>query len=118
MARIFSRREWLAIVMAALTFTLALPAFAESSLSGTYRAEGMNPDGSTYSGAVQLIDNDGEIDMAWQIGEDSFVGSGEREGRVITVDWGDDAPVIYVIMPNGNLHGTWADGRALERLSK
>ncbi len=41
-----------------------------------------------------------------------------REGRVVTVDWGAETPVVYVVMPGGALHGTWDGGMALERLRR
>ena len=44
-------------------------------------------------------------------------GVGVLDGRVVTVDWGDATPVIYVVMEDGELHGTWADGTALEKLT-
>ena len=43
--------------------------------------------------------------MAWD--------GGDRPG---TVEWGSDYPVYYLILPSGELHGTWANGTALERL--
>jgi len=36
---------------------------------------------------------------------------------VLTVDWGANAPVIYVINADGTLYGTWAKGKALELLT-
>ena len=39
-----------------------------------------------------------------------------RDGHLLIVDWGDETPIIYVVMADGELHGTWADGRALEKL--
>lgn len=86
------------------------------SLSGSYKAEGRNPDGSAYSGSVTIVDIGGTVGMTWRIGSTSYKGKGALDGRVLTVNWGDDAPVIYVVMPNGVLYGTWAKGRALERL--
>lgn len=49
-------------------------------------------------------------------GSSSDAGTGMREGRVVMVNWGADAPVVYVIVPGGELHGMWARGRALEWL--
>lgn len=93
----------------------AVPAWAQS-VSGSYRAEGRNPDGSTYSGSVQIRDSKGEVRMEWQVGSQRYSGTGTRNGDVIWVDWGDSHPVVYVRMPSGELHGTWANGRGLERL--
>lgn len=98
-----------------VTLFLTGPAIAQS-VSGTYRAEGRNPDGSAYSGTVQITENGGAVAMTWSIAGQSYQGTGDRNGDVIIVNWGDTYPVVYVRMPSGELHGTWANGAALERL--
>lgn len=95
---------------------LAVPAAAQG-LSGSYTAQGRNADGSTYTGTVQLTQSANVVSMAWSVGGTNYIGTGVQDGRVITVNWGADTPVVYVVMPNGTLHGTWADGYALERLT-
>ncbi|MEX0302819.1 MAG: hypothetical protein AB3N24_10380 [Leisingera sp.] len=109
-----ARRGFLAGVAAVFT-AAALPAFAQS-VSGVYRAEGRNPDGSSYTGTVQIQDSGGSVQMQWSIAGQSYSGNGSRNGDVVWVDWGQTHPVVYVRMPSGELHGTWANGRALERL--
>ena len=47
----------------------------------------------------------------------SYSGTGNRDGNVLLVDWGADYLIVYTIMDDGELHGTWADGYALDRLS-
>lgn len=96
---------------------VAAPALAQD-LSGTYAAQGRNPDGSAYQGSVVLTHSANVVSMAWRVGNSSYIGTGVQEGRVVTVDWGQGAPVVYVVMPDGALHGTWADGFALERLTR
>lgn len=110
---------WSRRVMIAGLFASALLAAGGAlaqSVTGLYRAEGRNPDGSSYSGTVQIRDSKGVIKVNWQVGSQSYSGSGTRSGDVIWVDWGDQYPVVYVRMPSGELHGTWANGRGLERL--
>ncbi len=85
-------------------------------ISGNYTAEGRNPDGSAYSGQVRITQQGTRIAFAWQVGNDSYSGEGLIDGRVVAVDWGATTPVVYVVMPDGELHGTWDDGKALERL--
>ncbi|WP_322864999.1 hypothetical protein U5922_001575 [Aquicoccus sp. G2-2] len=113
-----TRRFSIAVIMAGL----AMPVWAggiPQDISGTYQAQGRNPDGSTYRGHVSVRQGaGGGVAFAWVVGKQSYAGTGTREGRVVSVNWGDKFPVIYVIMPNGALHGTWANGRALERLQK
>jgi len=106
-------------LLAALCAGLALPAAAQGvpgDISGSYRVEGRNPDGSAYSGRLTVQESTGgAVAFAWIVANQSYAGVGTRDGRVVTVDWGAEHPVIYVIMPGGALHGTWADGKALER---
>ena len=99
----------------ALALVCAGAALAQS-VSGSYRVQGRNPDGSAYSGSVQIADANGTIAMTWKVGNQSYQGTGTRNQDVIWVNWGDQHPVVYVRMPNGELHGTWANGTALERL--
>lgn len=91
--------------------------FACADVSGSYRVEGRNPDGSTYSGTAEVLEVSGQVEVKWLVGNDSYAGTGPIHGDVITVDWGDRYPVVYVAMPDGELHGTWADGAALEKLT-
>ncbi len=107
------------IAFTLLSATLALPTLAQDkvrSLTGNYIAEGRNPDGSAYNGTVRIEEADGAVAFAWTVGAQSYAGTGVREERVVTVDWGAATPVIYVVMPGGELHGTWDGGTALERL--
>ncbi len=94
---------------------VAGPALAQS-ITGTYRAEGRNPDGSPYSGTVTIAEAGSEVAISWSVGGQGYQGRGTRNGQVITIDWGDQYPIVYVRMPSGELHGTWANGKALERL--
>lgn len=55
--------------------------------------------------------------FAWRIGNETYSGEGLIDGRIVAVNWGAETPVVYVVMPDGDLHGTWDDGYALERLS-
>ena len=111
---------------AACTAAFSLPAAADTltpvqslpNISGTYQAEGRNPDGSAYSGQAAIVQNGPSVQMAWQVGAQAYSGQGVFDGRVLTVNWGDPHPVVYVLMPDGTLHGTWSNGRALERLRR
>ncbi len=90
-------------------------AYAEG-LAGTYTAQGRNPDGSAYSGVVTIRETGDAVHLFWKIGASAYEGDGSRSGDVVTVNWGDKYPVYYLIVPSGELHGTWANGTALERL--
>ncbi|MCC1491596.1 hypothetical protein [Cognatishimia sp. F0-27] len=88
---------------------------AATALSGSYVVEGRNLQGSAYSGTMTITPDGAGVILRWSIGADSYSGRGVRDGRVLTVDWGDTHPVIYVIREDGALHGTWGNGLALER---
>ena len=106
----------------ALPLVLAAPVWAQdipADISGTYRVEGRNPDGSAYSGQLTVVESTGgSVAFAWIVANQSYAGVGVRDGRVVTVDWGSDTPIVYVVMPGGELHGTWGGGTALERAVK
>ncbi|MEL7117763.1 MAG: hypothetical protein AAGP08_19645, partial [Pseudomonadota bacterium] len=81
-------------------------------------ATGRNPDGSAYQGRAEIFHRGDNISITWFIGDGTpNKGTGSKTGDVVTVDWGDTTPVVYVVMPDGELHGTWADGTALEKLT-
>ena len=115
-----TRRAALALIPAAVAF----PALAQKKstgrgalIAGRYTAEGRNPDGSGYSGTAEISQDGDAVAIAWSVGGSAYRGTGVIEGRVVTVDWGDATPIVYVLMPDGSLHGTWADGTALERIT-
>ncbi|MBM1311474.1 hypothetical protein JQT66_14615 [Sulfitobacter mediterraneus] len=113
---IFTRRAWIAGAMAAC---LAAPAAAQTiGISGVFTAEGRNPDGSAYSGVAVVNEQNGSVQVTWTVGSQTYAGSGVRDGQIVVVNWGQAHPVIYVVMANGNLHGTWQNGTALERLTR
>jgi hypothetical protein len=99
----------------------ATPVFAQDTgqstdITGAYAVEGRNIDGSAYNGDLTLSTRGNRYLGSWLIAGQAFRGSGDLEGRILTLQWEEGtAPVIYVLMPDGELHGTWADGRALER---
>lgn len=114
----FSMTRRMAVAALSASLALAAGAVSAQSIGGNYTAEGRNPNGSTYTGRVQISEMGAAIGVAWQVGSQGYTGNGFRDGQVLTVNWGDQYPVIYVIMPNGELHGTWANGRALEKLTR
>ena len=111
------RRLFIA-ALAALSLTASAQA-QSGNISGVYQAQGRNPDGSRYSGSVTVRETaQGAVSFAWVVGGRQYAGAGQRAGAVVSVDWGDTYPVVYVVMSDGSLHGTWANGLALERLSR
>ncbi len=105
------------LILALMLAPVLAPVLAYADgLAGTYTAQGRNPDGSAYSGVVTIRETGDAVHVFWKIGASAYQGDGSRSGDVVTVDWGDKYPVYYLIVPSGELHGTWANGMALERL--
>ena len=105
-------------IFAAAAVALSTAAAIAQALTGSYTAQGRNADGSSYSGTVEIADTGSSVGMTWAVGNQNYAGQGVLEGRVLTVNWGAAAPVIYVVMPDGSLLGTWDNGRALEKLTR
>ncbi|MEP5728399.1 MAG: hypothetical protein ABJL67_03385 [Sulfitobacter sp.] len=95
----------------------AVPAMAQHvDINGSYQAQGRNPDGSAYAGSAIVSEINGNVQVNWTVGSQQYAGNGRRDGQVVVINWGQPAPVIYVVMSNGDLYGTWENGTALERL--
>lgn len=114
-----SRRAALAAMAGGILMLTGIGAVAQpADISGNYQVSGLNADGSAYSGVASIFEREGIVRMDWNVAGQTYAGNGVVEGRVVTVNWGASWPVVYVIMENGNLHGTWDNGRALELLTK
>ena len=110
----YTRRAWLAGVMA-----VGLVGTAQAQqvdINGIFRAECRYPNGKAYVGSAIVSEANGTARISWAIDGQDYAGTGVRQGQVVAVDWGQPDPIVYVVMANGSLHGTWASGRALERL--
>jgi hypothetical protein len=88
-----------------------------ASLTGIYRADGRNPDGSPYKGMVSITQNGDRFAFKWWVGRQTFEGTGQLAGRMVVINWGDKTPVVYTFGTRGSLDGEWADGSATERLT-
>lgn len=115
----FNRRAAIAAMAGGILMLTGIAAVAQTAgISGNYQVNGLNADGSAYSGVASIFEREGIVRMDWTVAGQSYSGNGVVDGRVVTVNWGASSPVIYVIMEGGTLHGTWDNGRALEKLTK
>ena len=106
----------LSIILVAVLMAIAPATLQAMDLSGTYDATGTNPDGSQYKGTCTITRISGDrYRFVWSVGN-SYQGEGELQGTRISVDWGDEQPVIYDVLPDGTPDGTWAGGKATETL--
>jgi hypothetical protein len=88
-----------------------------NQLPGTYRIQGINPNGSAYGGQVTITADGDVYNFHWRIsGGETYLGSGRLRDGIISVDWGQQYPVVYRVDEDGTLKGTWANGAATEDL--
>lgn len=85
---------------------------------GTYAVSGRNPNGTTYTGTVDLARQGSKYTLLWKVGASGYRGVGQLEGNVLTVDWGDQTPVVYALGEDGGLRGLWGAGRGAEELTR
>ncbi len=104
-------------VLSTLTALALTTTAVAQSISGTYLSEGRNADGSAYTGTATITETSGQVGMQWTVGAQNYAGAGQFDGRILSVNWGAPYPVIYILMTDGTLHGTWDNGRALEKLT-
>ncbi len=101
----------------ALGLLLAPTLAVAETLAGLYDVWGRNVDGAAYEGAAEVRDDGETITIFWDTTAGVYSGTGTRDGKVVLIDWGADHFIVYTVMEDGELHGTWADGYALDRLS-
>ena len=93
------------------------PHLGALALEGDYNCTGTNPDGSGYRGTTTITPiSHNRYSLKWEIGTQTYTGTGALAGNTLTVDWDDTWPVIYKVKVNGTLEGTWSNGRATETL--
>ncbi len=91
-----------------------------SKPGGNYVVDGVNPNGSKYTGGAVIKQNGDRFTVVWNIADKIFTGTGTMSGNVFTVNYKDQAGgggvVVYDITPSGLLVGKWSDGKAKENL--
>ncbi|EPG72426.1 hypothetical protein LEP1GSC058_0290 [Leptospira fainei serovar Hurstbridge str. BUT 6] len=114
-------RRMLAIlaVIALVTSVSVMKADPQLDLSGTYKASGINPNGTRYKGTVVFKKNDiGSYDVVWSVGI-RLEGTAMLDGDTVSADWGDSTPITYTVKEGGRvLVGIWAHGNGLETLTR
>lgn len=107
---------WRGALAVSMLVTGAATAWAD--ISGKYFVYGRHGDGRTFQGTATISASEDGYAIEWLIGAASYSGIGVLDGRVLTVEWGTEAPAIYVVMPDGELHGTFEDGLGVELLTQ
>jgi hypothetical protein len=77
---------------------------------GSYKVAGNNPDGSSYTGTLDITALGSAYQLIWNVAEQPYIGIGILEGNVLAVGWGSRqcAIVSYQVQSNGSLDGKWA----------
>ena len=96
----------------------------EADISGEYDVEGVNQDGSQYSGEATITKVGDSYNINWLIADQTQTGEGTLTGNTFRVTWsagdiGGDG--VYTLQSNGVLEGTWTqddvDGSGTETLT-
>jgi hypothetical protein len=96
-----------------MVLAFCLPAAAQDAdLTGRYRVEGSNPGGTgQYKGEAAVIRTGETYQVVWRLGGQEYRGTGVvRDGGLAVVyQVGGQSPgvVLYRVMANGSLSGTW-----------
>jgi hypothetical protein len=102
------------IALAAILFSLAAPAFAQTAapgLIGTYKVTGTDPDGTPYKGESTLVitaEPSGALGLNWDNGD--YVGVGQVSGTVLgvaVVDSGKNTIMMMNLNPDGTVSGKY-----------
>ncbi len=84
---------------------------------GTYRLDGVKPDGSAYTGTVSISRSGDDFALVWQAGTESHHGKGKRQGNLLQVKRADGLPAIYALDTDGTLRGLLGKGHGEEALT-
>lgn len=81
-------------------------AMAADDWSGRYRVQGVNPNGSDYTGTVQIERRGDGYVVRWLVGDRRYTGQGIASNRSLAVG-GREWVVIYEKAEDGSLAGAW-----------
>jgi hypothetical protein len=93
----------------------------EPDVTGSYRVQGTNPNGSRYQGSATLEREDKHYRIRWNIAGTIFSGTGRFNDGRLEIRWTNDSGsaggrITYRVDKDGVLHGLWSDGNAREEL--
>lgn len=88
-----------------------------AGLNGSYNiVHGSNPDGTEYSGTVQITPRGKLYDVAWTVPGNSYTGTGLSSGNTFAVGWGTGKNVGVALYTDaaGKLSGQWGQPAGTE----
>jgi hypothetical protein len=99
------------VVAAVCTFSPMAAQTQGAELSGVYRCNGMNPDGTAYEGVVEISALKNTFRVRWTMDDGSIIGVGIFSNGVFAVSYFGGAPAVVVYKLDGtNLVGEWTMG--------
>ena len=90
------------------------PTATQNDIVGVYQCEGHNPDGTPYTGVVEIMKVQDTFRVRWTLSDNaSVLGVGILSGGVLSVSYFAGAPAIAVYKIDGQkLVGEWTMGGA------
>ncbi len=99
------------IVIAVGMFSRMAAQVPQPELSGVYRCNGMNPDGTAYQGVVEISKLRNTFRVRWTMDDGSIIGVGIFSNGILAVSYFGGAPAVVVYKLDGtNLVGEWTMG--------
>ena len=99
------------IVIAVCAFSRMAAQTPQTELSGVYRCNGMNPDGTAYQGIVEISKLRNTFRVRWTMDDGSIIGVGIFSNGIFAVSYFGGAPAVVVYKLDGtNLVGEWTMG--------
>ncbi len=83
----------------------------QPEIAGFYECQGMNPDGTEYTGSVEITAVRGTFRVRWTMDDGAITGVGIYSNGVLAVSYFGGAPAVVVYKVDGNrLVGEWVMG--------
>ncbi len=81
-----------------------------AGIAGSYRVIGINPNGSSYQGALTVTERGPTYEFVWKTGDATFIGVAIRQGDIVSVGWGTKpcGVISYRIDADGTLRGMFS----------
>jgi hypothetical protein len=99
------------VLAASLSMLASLAGAAEGGVAGSYDVTGKYPDGSPYTGTVEIrASSNDTCTITWQLGSDFASGVCVRNGRILAASWqfhNKVGVVVFEIKDDGSMVGPW-----------
>lgn len=81
-----------------------------AGIAGSYRVIGINPNGSSYQGALTVTERGPTYEFVWKTGGATIIGVAIRQGDIVSVGWGTKpcGVISYRIDADGTLRGMFS----------